>query len=296
MFNGNNCHSVDTFKGERFSVVYFTLGCHAKMSTEAREQLESMNFKAPSADADPTLYLKPPASFESKAQYRAVATPLRSTAQTKSQPSFRYWTKGALNAELGVLVSNRVDDVAGEAASFNSAPPRGVRVAALSARGQSPELGVAVGACGASPAGRPAERTPRASALFLSACGGRPAVTAAAERHSAADRVGWRGFQDCPAKGAWMNFREITMLAYVNPPGRQKRGWTSPLLCGHPPRRSGRVHSELAEGRGSRGRPGRGLPVQGTPARGPAGVWAPVLPDAVVLHRGRLSPSSEEEE
>jgi hypothetical protein len=101
MFNGNNCHSVDAFKGERFSVVYFTLGCHAKMSTEAREQLESMDFKAPSIDADPTIYLKPPASFERKAQYRAVASPLRSAAQTTSQPSFRYWAKSALNAELG---------------------------------------------------------------------------------------------------------------------------------------------------------------------------------------------------
>jgi hypothetical protein len=97
MFNGNNCHSVDDFQGNRFSVVYFTLGCHANMKQEVREQLQSMDYMTPRPDADPALYLCPPGNFENKAQYKAVATPARS-ATTKSKPAFMYFEKSALAA------------------------------------------------------------------------------------------------------------------------------------------------------------------------------------------------------
>merc|ERR1712117_416354 len=36
LFNGNSAHSVNPFKGNRFSIVFSTLGCHAKMKQEDR--------------------------------------------------------------------------------------------------------------------------------------------------------------------------------------------------------------------------------------------------------------------
>jgi len=96
MFNGNNCHSVDNFEGNRFSIVYFTLGCHANMQKQDKEKLERMHYMTPKPDADPTLYLRPPSLFKSKAQYRTVATPLRSDSQLKKLPASRYWKKSDL--------------------------------------------------------------------------------------------------------------------------------------------------------------------------------------------------------
>lgn len=96
LFNGNSAHCVDDFEGHRYSIVYFTLGCHSKMKPEERDLLQSMKFAVPKEDADPFTHLRPPRGYSSKAAYkgtRAVATPLR-----QNMPASRYWKKASLAA------------------------------------------------------------------------------------------------------------------------------------------------------------------------------------------------------
>merc|ERR1712080_20865 len=42
MFNGNSAHEVESFQGNRFSIVYFTLGCHAEASPADKAGLRSL--------------------------------------------------------------------------------------------------------------------------------------------------------------------------------------------------------------------------------------------------------------
>merc|ERR1711988_623708 len=53
LFNGNSAHEVESFQGSRFSVVYFTLGCHAKASEEDRAALKKIGFPVPAKNEDP---------------------------------------------------------------------------------------------------------------------------------------------------------------------------------------------------------------------------------------------------
>jgi hypothetical protein len=63
MFNGNTAHEVDDFEGTRFSVVYFTCGCHAKMDEEVRTGLAKMDFAAPKKSEDRYALLRAPAGY-----------------------------------------------------------------------------------------------------------------------------------------------------------------------------------------------------------------------------------------
>jgi len=77
MFNGNSAHEVNEFKGDfRFSIVYFTLGCHAKAPKEVMTSLKSMGFHTPAPDEDPYTLLGKPGS--------------------KSKPTLRSWDADAL--------------------------------------------------------------------------------------------------------------------------------------------------------------------------------------------------------
>lgn len=62
MFNGNSAHEVSDFEGTRFSVVYFTLGCHAKAKKEDMAQLKKMGFLVPAPDEDQFALLGKPGS------------------------------------------------------------------------------------------------------------------------------------------------------------------------------------------------------------------------------------------
>jgi len=60
LFNGNCAHSVEDFMGSRYSIVYFTVGCHAAIEQKDREQLQRLGFPYPSVDADPFELLRRP--------------------------------------------------------------------------------------------------------------------------------------------------------------------------------------------------------------------------------------------
>lgn len=85
LFNGNSAHSVNDFEGNRFSIVFFTLGCHAKMKDADRAGLGELGFAVPKSDQDPHELLRPPC------KKRAPASPT-----SKSLPAVRYWSKAAL--------------------------------------------------------------------------------------------------------------------------------------------------------------------------------------------------------
>lgn len=66
LFNGNCAHSVDAFKGSRYSIVFFTLGCHASVKPEDRKKLDLMGIPFPAPDADPYELLRAPRGYGSK--------------------------------------------------------------------------------------------------------------------------------------------------------------------------------------------------------------------------------------
>lgn len=112
LFNGNCAHSVEDFEGNRFSVVYFTLGCHAKMKPEDRKALEDMGVTTPSPDEDPFQIIRPPLGRK-----RAVASPSRPSAG--KLPASRYWSKASLSSRAFAPTSQRR---AGSGAASREAP------------------------------------------------------------------------------------------------------------------------------------------------------------------------------
>lgn len=96
LFNGNSAHSVDDFEGSRYSIVFFTLGCHAKMGAEARKQLQGMGVVAPEPDEDPYKIIRAPLGERSSRRYSQVATPSRAGGGAPALPASRFWRKAAL--------------------------------------------------------------------------------------------------------------------------------------------------------------------------------------------------------
>lgn len=86
LFNGNNGHSVDDFVGSRYSIVYFTLGNHAKMRDSSRQELIDRGFMVPSVEQEPFELLRP------SGKRQKVATPV-----SLRLPASRYWTKEQLS-------------------------------------------------------------------------------------------------------------------------------------------------------------------------------------------------------
>jgi len=84
MFNGNCGHSVESFEGSRFSVVYFTLGCHAKAKDETRATLKNIGFPVPAKDEDPHTVLPAPSGYKTKTSIGCVkAWPVAKLAKRK---------------------------------------------------------------------------------------------------------------------------------------------------------------------------------------------------------------------
>mmetsp|Transcript_13902 Transcript_13902/g.24097 ORF Transcript_13902/g.24097 Transcript_13902/m.24097 type:complete len:467 (+) Transcript_13902:36-1436(+) len=67
MFNGNTAHEVDDFEGKRFSVVYFTAGCHAGMPDDIRKKLLELDFPVPRKEEKRYALLRPPSGYNAKA-------------------------------------------------------------------------------------------------------------------------------------------------------------------------------------------------------------------------------------
>lgn len=93
LFNGNSAHCVDSFKGNRFSIVYFTLGCHARMKAESRKDLKGMGFTLPAPKADPYKLLRPPIDAR-----KGKGSSASGSSASKRLPAFRYWPKKTLVA------------------------------------------------------------------------------------------------------------------------------------------------------------------------------------------------------
>merc|ERR1712151_1353386 len=72
LFNGNSAHSVEPFKGDRYSIVWFSLGCHDKASAEDRAKLQQMGIPCPAPNENPYALLRPPNG--TRAQKRIVST------------------------------------------------------------------------------------------------------------------------------------------------------------------------------------------------------------------------------
>lgn len=98
LFNGNSAHAVDDFEGNRFSIVYFTLGCHAKMKQEERDKLEKLGVVTPKVDETPYNIIRAPLGEKSNKRYHSVATPARKGAKGELPPS-RYWKKATLGSK-----------------------------------------------------------------------------------------------------------------------------------------------------------------------------------------------------
>jgi len=97
LFNGNNAHQVDSFEGTRFSIVYFTLGCHAKMKQEDRARLSKMGVPTPKEDENPFCIISAPNGQRSDKKYAALlaaATPMKK----RVLPPSMFWKKSVLAA------------------------------------------------------------------------------------------------------------------------------------------------------------------------------------------------------
>ncbi|CAE7161923.1 unnamed protein product [Symbiodinium pilosum] len=66
LFNGNMAHEVADFEGSRYSVVYFTAGCHAKMPDDVRQQLKDLDFMLPKKAEKRYSVLRAPTGYFSK--------------------------------------------------------------------------------------------------------------------------------------------------------------------------------------------------------------------------------------
>jgi hypothetical protein len=97
LFNGNSAHRVDDFTGNRYSIVYFTLGCHAKMKEADRKTLEKMGVATPKPDECPYKLICAPLGEKSQKRYGSIPTPARKGA--KELPASRYWKKTALGGK-----------------------------------------------------------------------------------------------------------------------------------------------------------------------------------------------------
>lgn len=85
LFNGNCAHSVEPFEGDRYSIVWFTLGCHDKISEESRQKLSQLGIPCPSPTEDPYALLRAP---------HGIRAAKRSIGKAKtSLAAYRKWTK-----------------------------------------------------------------------------------------------------------------------------------------------------------------------------------------------------------
>jgi len=88
LFSGNCAHSVGTFEGERYSIVYFTVGCYASAPTECTEALAELGMHVPAPDEDPYALLRRPLGYSARGR-----TP------EKSKPT--YWVFPTASVDEG---------------------------------------------------------------------------------------------------------------------------------------------------------------------------------------------------
>mmetsp|Transcript_35734 Transcript_35734/g.81993 ORF Transcript_35734/g.81993 Transcript_35734/m.81993 type:complete len:499 (-) Transcript_35734:156-1652(-) len=103
LFNGNCAHSVADFDGERYSVVFFTIGSHAVLPAEDREKMLQLGIPMPSGNEDPFAYLREPRGYAASA--KNVASP--NNPRRGAAPPYRQWTSQQLPSKVKKTVSKR---------------------------------------------------------------------------------------------------------------------------------------------------------------------------------------------
>jgi len=86
MFNGNSAHEVNDYSGDRYSIDYFTIGCHAKMTEECRQGLAEIGMPVPDPNEDPRSLLAAPPGYGKR------------KAETSTKPTLRSWAMKDLNS------------------------------------------------------------------------------------------------------------------------------------------------------------------------------------------------------
>jgi len=76
----------EDFTGHRYSVVYFTAGCHEQAPEECKQRARDVGFHYPSADTDRYALLRPPRGYTSP------------SAATSTLPTFRYYPSAEIEA------------------------------------------------------------------------------------------------------------------------------------------------------------------------------------------------------
>lgn len=89
LFNGNSAHSVEPFEGNRYSVVYFTLGSHMKAPAEDRAYLEALGLPLPSEDEDRFRLLRAPHGYGERNAAGERKTPTRGQGSELAVRFFR---------------------------------------------------------------------------------------------------------------------------------------------------------------------------------------------------------------
>uniref|UniRef100_A0A6U9JCA6 Uncharacterized protein n=1 Tax=Zooxanthella nutricula TaxID=1333877 RepID=A0A6U9JCA6_9DINO len=92
LFNGNCGHSVEEFSGLRYSIVFFTVGCHAQIQADDKAKLRQLGIPCPQSDEDPYRLLRAPRGYDGA----GGLTP--SKKALKEPPAWRSWR----SAELGL--------------------------------------------------------------------------------------------------------------------------------------------------------------------------------------------------
>lgn len=90
LFNGNSAHSVNDFEGSRYSVVYFTAGCHAKLDPEDISILRDLGMAYPPPDVDQFAILRQPQGYTTKG---------KSVAAKAKLPSSCFWSREELEKQ-----------------------------------------------------------------------------------------------------------------------------------------------------------------------------------------------------
>lgn len=93
LFNGNSAHSVNSFEGQRFSVVYFTAGCHASAEAEDVSILKQLGMPYPLQNLEEFALLRRPRG------YLVQGSPVVETIKCSKQSTSRYWTRKDLEKQ-----------------------------------------------------------------------------------------------------------------------------------------------------------------------------------------------------
>lgn len=84
---------MDDFEGQRFSIVYFTAGCHAKLVPEDVKILEELGMPYPPADVDEFALLRKPRGYTAKGSPAPAPR-----GETKLPPS-SFWSRTKLEKQ-----------------------------------------------------------------------------------------------------------------------------------------------------------------------------------------------------